>query len=367
MGEVQGVASDDGRDHRPDVYEEDGRWVFRASSFGSCERNLVRQAIGHEPSSAPEFMLGKYDESAALEGPILRALEEQYGWRVMRPAELPMYDFDDTGQFTLELPVTGGVIRCHPDAIAKCYRLDGVAQGGGKERPWKLGEQRVVEVKALSAKSAPFDLSKNLNYWWQFAIEMAVTKRKGIYVVGWKDEDGELIRDAQGKVRLNVGWYSDPPETLVAIKKRARRLVGLINAALAGDGLPECDVKQYPCGFYAEHEGGVWAKPALEELDVPDTVYAVIDDIAALTAEAKIVKEKLDDRKAVLLEVLRQEGKDAGEYKVGEYKVTRVQRKGQRRYDWGAMADAGYPVEDYMTIGKPSDYVTVEEISHGDE
>lgn len=355
MGEGERVA-----DHRPDVYEEDGKWVFRASSFGGCERNLVRQAIGHTPADAPEFMLGKYEESAALEEPILRALEEQYGWRVMRPAELPMYQFDETGQATLELPVTGGVIRCHPDAIVKCYRLDGV--DAKSDRPWKLGDQRVVEVKALSAKSAPFDLSKNLNYWWQFAIEMAVTKRKGIYVVGWKDENGELVRDQSGKIRLNVAWYSDPPETLVAIKKRAKRLVGLINAALEGDGLPECDVKQYPCGFWSEHEGGVWKKEELEELAVPDTVLAVIDDIATLTAEAKVVKEHLDDRKAVLLEVLKQEGKEPGEYKAGKYKVTRVQRKGQRKYDWGAMKDAGYPVEDYMTIGKPSDYVTVEEI-----
>lgn len=365
MGEVQGVASDDGRDHRPDVYEEDGRWVFRASSFGGCERNLVRQAIGHEPSSAPEFMLGKYDESAALEGPILKALEEQYGWRVMRPAELPMYDFDDTGQATLELPVTGGVIRCHPDAIAKCYRLDGVAQGGGKERPWKLGDQRVVEVKALSAKSAPFDLSKNPNYWWQFAIEMAVTKRKGIYVVGWKDENGELVRDAQDNIRLNVAWYSDPPETLVAIKKRAKRLTGLISRYLDGDGLPECDVKQYPCGFWSEHEGGVWAKPELEELD--DEIERLATVIAELKTGLDADTKVYNLLRANLLTALTERDKGAGEYKAGKYKVTRVVKNGRRSYDYKAMADAGYPIENYMTIGRGSDYVTVEELSHGDE
>lgn len=364
MGEVQGVASDDGRDHRPDVYEEDGKWVFRASSFGGCERNLVRQAIGHNPADAPEFMLGKYEESAALEEPILRALEEQYGWRVMRPAELPQYQFDDTGQATLELPVTGGVIRCHPDAIAKCYRIDGL--NSNTSRPWKLGDQRVVEVKALSVKSAPFDLGKNLNYWWQFAIEMAVTRRKGIYVVGWKDEDGELVRDAQGNIRLNVAWYSDPPESLVVIKKRAKRLVGLINAALDGDGLPECDVKQYPCGFYAEHEGGVWAKPELEEIEDES-----IEELAVLiNMEKDLISERTkvyDELRAKLHAALVEMEKEAGEYKVGGFKVTRVQRKGQRRYDWGAMRDAGYPVEDYMTIGRGSDYVTVEEIGDGDE
>lgn len=363
MGDVQGVASEDGRDHRPDVYEEDGRWVFRASSFGGCERNLVRQAIGHEPAEAPEFMLGKYDESAALEGPILKALEEQYGWRVMRPAELPQYQFDDTGQFALELPVTGGVIRCHPDAIAKCYRIENATIG---QQPWKLGDQRVVEVKALSVKSAPFDLSKNLNYWWQFAIEMAVTKRKGIYVVGWKDENGELIRSEDGKVRLTVAWYSDPPETLVAIKKRAKKLVGAINAALEGDGLPECDVKQYPCGFWSEHEGGVWAKPELEELD-PDRLGVIVPAIAAAKRSMEVEKERYDTMRAQLLDILKEMEKEPGEYKAGKYKVTRVAKNGRRSYDYAAMKDAGYPVEDYMTIGRGSDYVTVEEISHGDE
>lgn len=361
MGDVQGVASEDGRDHRPDVYEEDGRWVFRASSFGGCERNLVRQAIGHEPGPAPEFMLGKYEESAALEEPILRALEEQYGWRVMRPAELPQYQFDDTGQATLELPVTGGVIRCHPDAIAKCYRIENATIG---QQPWKLGDQRVVEVKALSVKSSPFDLSKNLNYWWQFAIEMAVTKRKGIYVVGWKDENGELIRSEDGKVRLTVAWYSDPPETLVAIKKRAKRLVSAINAALEGDGLPECDVKQYPCGFWSEHEGGVWAKPELEELD--DQIAELAFEVFELASTAKFADDNLKEAKTALHAALLEREKEAGSYRAGPFKVTRVVKNGRRSYDWGAMKDAGYPVEDYMTIGRGSDYVTVEEIGEVD-
>lgn len=359
MGAEERVA-----DHRPDVYEEDGRWVFRASSFGGCERNLVRQAIGHEPAEAPEFMLGKYEESAALEEPILRALEEQYGWRVMRPAELPMYDFDETGQFTLELPVTGGVVRCHPDAIAKCYRIDGNVRFQDAGVAWKLGDQRVVEVKALSVKSSPFDLSKNLNYWWQFAIEMAVTKRKGIYVVGWKDEDGELVRDAQGKIRLNVAWYSDPPETLVAIKKRAKKLVGAINAALAGDGLPECDVKQYPCGFWSEHEGGVWAKPELEELD--DQIAELAFEVFELASTAKYATDNLNEAKAALHRALLEREKDAGSYRAGPFKVTRVVKNGRRSYDYKAMADAGYPIENYMTIGRGSDYVTVEEIGDGE-
>lgn len=346
-------------DHRPDVYEEDGKWVFRASSFGGCERNLVRQAIGHNPADAPEFMLGKYEESAALEEPILRALEEQYGWRVMRPAELPQYDFDDTGQATLELPVTGGVIRCHPDAIAKCYRIDGL--NSNTSRPWKLGDQRVVEVKALSVKSAPFDLGKNLNYWWQFAIEMAVTRRKGIYVVGWKDEAGELVRHEDGRVRLSVAWYDNPPETLLAIKKRAAMLTRAINDAIDGRGLPECDVKQYPCGFWSEHEGGVWEKPELEEIDDQRII-----DLATRADTEKYLMEQhkveYDRLRTELHAALLEMDKPAGEYRAGGYKVTRVVKNGRRSYDTARMADDGVPIDQYVKYGRGSDYVTVEEI-----
>lgn len=355
--------SDDTRaaDHRPDVYEENGQWVYRASSFGGCVRNLVRQAIGHTPADAPEFMLGKYEESAALEKPILDALSEQLGWRVMRPAELPQYReaMDDSGQFALELPVSGGVVRCHPDAIAKCYRLDGVNGKSTDDLPWKLGDKRVVEVKALSVKSAPFDLSKNPNYWWQFAIGMAVTRLPGIYVVGWKDENGELVRQ-DGKIRLSVAWYDKPPETLLAIKKRASMLTKAINAALDGDGLPECDVKQYPCGFWSEHEGGVWAKPELEEL--PDSIFNLASDVLYLKAEMEGYKTQLDKAKEKLHEALLELDKPAGDYRVGNYKVTRVVRAGSARYDYKAMRDAGYDVDAYKSVGKGSDYVTVEEL-----
>jgi len=356
MGEEERVA-----DHRPDVYEENGQWVYRASSFGGCVRNLVRQAMGHEPSSAPEFMLGKYDESAALEKPILDALSEQYGWRAMRSAELPQYReaLDDSGQFALELPVSGGVVRCHPDAIAKCYRLDNV---DGRTKPkWSLGEQRVVEVKALSAKSAPFDLFKNPNYWWQFAIEMAVTRRKGIYVVGWKDEAGELVRHEDGRVRLSVAWYDNPPETLLAIKKRAAMLTRTINDALDGRGLPECDVKQYPCGFWSEHEGGVWAKPELEEIDDQRII-----DLATRADTEKYLMEQhkveYDRLRTELHAALLEMDKPAGDYRVGNYKVSRVVKNGRRSYDTARMADDGVPIDQYVKYGKGSDYVTVEEL-----
>lgn len=169
----------------------------------------------------------------------------------------------------------------------------------------------------------------------------------------------------QGNIRLNVAWYTEPPETLVAIKKRAKRLVGLISGYLDGDGLPECDVKQYPCGFYAEHEGGVWAKPELEELD--REIAELAFEVHELASTAKFADENLKEAKAALHAALLEREKEAGAYRAGPFKVTRVVKNGRRSYDYAAMKDAGYPVEDYMTIGKPSDYVTVEELNDGGE
>ena len=350
----------DTADHRPDVYYEptaDGgeTRVYRASSFGNCEQNLVRQALGHTAGDAPEWMLEKYKESAGLEDQILDALADQYGWRAMRPAELPQYEVDASGQFALELPVSGGVVRCHPDAIAKCYRLDGVMSG--KELPWQLGDRRVVEVKALSAKSSPFDLSKYPYYVWQFSIEMAVTRLPGIFVVAWKDEDGELVVE-NGKPRLSIGWYSEPPKTLLDIKKRAGRLGQLIRDAEEGKGIPPCDVKQFPCGFWAEHDGGVWG-----EAEVPETDDAALLHLAEQCAVEKermeFAKEMYDKLRADLLARMAELGLEET-VMAGDVKVTRVRKAGRVTYDYRAMKDAGLEIGGYAKTGKASEYVTVE-------
>lgn len=354
-----GTEEVDAADHRPDVYYEGETRVYRASSFGNCEQNLVRTALGHTPGDAPEWMQGKYKESAAHEGTILKALEEQYGWRAMRPAELPAYEVDASGQFALELPVTGGVVRCHPDAIAKCYRVEKTNAG---DPLWQLGDKRVVEVKALSVKSSPFDLSKYPYYVWQFSIEMAVTRLPGIFVVAWKDEDGELVLK-DGKVRLDIGWYSKPPKTLLDIKKRAARIGQLITDAEQGRGLPPCDVKQFPCGYWSEHEGGVWEKPELEELPS--------ERIGVLVSTIALEKERMDNSKTIydsmrqeLLTILEDMGKGPGSYSAndGKYKVTVVQKAGRVTYDYKAMKDAGLEIGDYAKTGRASEYVTVEEV-----
>ena len=51
---------------RPNVRQrDDGRWEFRASSLGSCDRALVMEALGQTPEPPPEHVQKGMDEGAA--------------------------------------------------------------------------------------------------------------------------------------------------------------------------------------------------------------------------------------------------------------------------------------------------------------
>jgi hypothetical protein len=345
-------------DHRPDVYEEDGQRVYRASSFGSCESALVRHALGHTPGPPPAFMLDKFEESAKLEAPILDALSEGYGWASLRPAELRLEwgEVDGTGQLVSELKVPGGIIRCHPDAIAKCYRIKKVR--GRDDLPYKLGDNRVVEVKALKSGS---NAATMRNYQWQFAIEMAATKLPGIFVTGWKDDNGELeIDEETGLPRLTVAYYSKPPFSLGEIKLRARRLDQLIRAAEEGDGLPPCDYKMFPCGFWADHpDDGIWAKAEVPE---DDGVANLLEGYGDALARLDNAKAEVDGYKAKLHQYVvtaEIEGKVAG----GGWTVERIVRKGSVTVDRKAAEAAGLELGPYLKTGKGSDYVKIEKVA----
>ena len=71
-GEFDDEPVDHAADHRPDVYREDGLWVFRASSLGNCEANLIRQALGQTPEPPPAKMLEAFAQGNTNE-PIITA------------------------------------------------------------------------------------------------------------------------------------------------------------------------------------------------------------------------------------------------------------------------------------------------------
>ncbi|MEK9665145.1 MAG: hypothetical protein VW082_11065, partial [Candidatus Nanopelagicales bacterium] len=57
---------------RPNVRQrDDGRWEFRASSLGSCDRALVMEALGQTPEPPPDHVQKGMDEGTASEHLIL--------------------------------------------------------------------------------------------------------------------------------------------------------------------------------------------------------------------------------------------------------------------------------------------------------
>ncbi len=341
-------AFDDLGDHRPDIYWEDQRRVFRASSFGSCDSYLIRVGLGQTPAPPPENIAAKMADSSRLEAPLLKRLSEQEGWRMLTPVQLRAQwgtVQPETGQLEVELAVPGGIIRCHPDAIAKCYRA------ATSETRFAVGDHRVVEAKAMRAGSGD-PLAKNPNYPWQVAIEMAATKLPMLFAVGWKTAEGELTDDP-----ITVHYIDTPPHSLGEIKVRARQIQAAIDAAEIG----ACTRKMWPCGFWMEHdtETGIWAEKDTEELDgVTPEFDKLVADWARIDEEVRELAKERDRLKSEVLEVMRERGV-VGTRRAGGIVFKRVV-EATSRLDKDALKRDGVDVDRYYVAGNGKDFVQLE-------
>ena len=248
-------------DNRASTYDEEGERIWRASSFGNCAQNLVRTALGQTPAAYPENIRKAMDFGTDNEIEVLSAMNA-YGWKVFDHEDLQNKmnhagTLDRTGQLVCDLRVPGGYIRCHPDGVVRCFR-DKVGSD-------LVGVEAGLEIKILKEGSWAKPIEKR-EYAWQVAIERAVLKLPVLFVVAWKEDDP----DNEGQTRL---IWEDREGVLVPkctmmlvrdgysrsdITRRAVMLNKMVRDAEEGRGLPPCDVKQWPCGFYQEHSGGIW-------------------------------------------------------------------------------------------------------------
>ena len=183
-------------DKRPDTYVEGDTRYWRASSLGACDRSLVLGALGHDKAPAPEWLQKAWAEGTAAEDEVLGTARKAGGWKSLVPEEVKDQwgTVDVTGQVLCELDVgtykgERQVIRCHPDDLV-------VKHTSWVEDRDDVGVERVVEAKFLrhgshrdarAAMDTPF-------YSWQTSVEMAATGMGLLWVVGWKGDDGELVR-----------------------------------------------------------------------------------------------------------------------------------------------------------------------------
>lgn len=305
-------------DNRPNVYWEGKKLIIRASALGRCMGELVRTGIGMEPAPAPEDMKRRWAEGVVAEPQILEWLRGQ-GLKVSN-------DGPDN-QLELEISVGNVVLRCHPDGVA-------VKVGEDSFPEWA----RVIEAKALrpSMRAKPFP-----PYDWQMSAEMAASGLPGLWVYGEKGEDGQLT----GK--FEIVEQDEPVYSLTNIKKRLLA----IYKAVCSNTVPECDWKQYPCGFYREEDsacgqkGKADGKHELPELPVPESV---VQAYVVAKRVAEDAKKDYDEAQKHLKKMLL-DGAESG-YRIGQQLVA-TKKPGRKSYDYKAMTKDGVELDKYAKVG----------------
>lgn len=287
---------------RPNVRQrDDGRWEFRASSLGSCDRALVMEALGQTPEPPPEHVQKGMDEGIEAEQALLRHGDVgAAGWgRCETDETLALYatslhkSRDGDTQMYLELEVGGGVVTCHPDGLYVATR--------GED----IGTFRVAEVKFLRGgwtKTMDEFWDHRESYRWQAGVEMVGTKLPMLYLIGHKDDDGEIVG-------VRVETIDTPPVTRGQIAKRVAGLVKLIEA----EQVPDCSYAMYPCGFWRDgHEGQkVWVKDErVLEVDIPlgKKIKKAAMKYQAAKNEERFAKKQKDMFRDELMGLLEQAG-----------------------------------------------------------
>lgn len=346
-------------DTRASTYVEDGTRIWRASSFGYCEEYLVRVATGQTPSAPPANIVAAMEKSSEHEPDILAELGKR-GWRLFDHHDLStkmnhagVLD-PKTGQLECELAVPKGVIRCHPDGIAECFAVKTDVTA------YDLEQRVVVEVKALRKGSWANPLEKE-GYAWQGSIEAAVTGLPLLFVVAWKDEDGELCYDGED-LDLTISYVEKLPHSKGEIIGRTARLNKKIRDYEDGKGLPGCDFKMWPCGFWQEHdvsEGSIWNKDVAE---LPADVEPSIRGWAYKWQDAKERADKAGKDKSAaskkLMELLEKAGVEAGDKVAGQGFEYSVVESRSTKYDDAAAKKDGVDLSKYK-VSTPYTFVKV--------
>lgn len=270
-------------DDRPSAYHEDGTIILRASSLGSCTRDLVGLLLGHDPLPTPPDLQARFDAGSAAEPHILKRVE-QLGW---------VFDEDRKqaeGELRL-LPAGDGVpavvVRFHPDGVAMLPN-------------WKA--DYVVECKAL-APSTWKDAQRHgtgslFGYDWQLSVMMHAYKLPGVWVALQKDVDADGVVTYEGE--LHIEYVTKAPRGMGELMRRAKR----VRDGYLDGVMPDCDSpNQYPCPLlYLRPEKDAVERDMadVEDEDEFETLAAEYDVLTMVVAtgtkadkDRKQVKERL--------------------------------------------------------------------------
>jgi hypothetical protein len=300
-------------DDRPIVYEENGVWVYRASSVGVSIRELVAARLGYPPLPPPEYLRKAAAAGNRYESIVKSRLGER-GWII------------DSEQPTIEIPIEGGtgplLIRGHLDG-------DRVQVNG-----YPLA---MLEVKSMSARVwerwhvegfAGFG-----TYAAQIAAYMHGTGRPAWYVVVNRDDDD---------VELDIQFLEEPPVSWYEVMGRV-----LLSDHYAAQGeLPPCDrPSPYTCPYdhLCDHR-----LPLFAELESGEE--ETIARLAAEYEEARRIKGEVESNIKGIQEEIRltlgdRDAVEAGGWKVTDREVERASIDKVRLAQF--LKEHGHRIEDF--------------------
>lgn len=329
--DLDGVAAVD----KPSVYEEDGRWVYRASSLLNCNNALLAARLGLTGAQPPDDMQARYDEGHRQEPVILGQLESDYGFKVYGH------------QQEVEIKVGSALIRGHVDALAELTGVRVTSFDGREDFRGELGASlfdgklAVVDAKALAP--AGFDLwaqhkfEKYLYYLWQQAVYLYGLDWDAIVMAVKNKVTGELRADL-----FSRRWYEErlPKSTLLGRVLWVEREARKGPAALFEN---QCSPKQFPCPFYKLHPDS--AKAPVAKVD-DETDIAKIEESAKEHDRLKaVIKQAETDLAAVDKTVTGLFGNKVATVR-SEWATISTYYSGGSATDWDAIANlADMPVD----------------------
>ncbi len=315
-------------DHRPNVYQDGSRLVFRASSLGHCDKSLIAAGLGEEGSEPPASIRGKWDESQGLEAEVIRqGLEWAHEVLGMKAKLLqPNIRADAAGLGNLK-PMGGqwGFDLTLPSDVAIRGHLDGAALVYESKEGWSPGAKRfVIEAKAYgddywdAYRNNP-DSPKFVDNWVQWDLYRYMSGLPGLYIVGHKQK-GKIID-------VSCKWHEYPVNEQ-RITDLAMRAMALTKQIRAGE-LPEtCSRTMWPCPFWWMHEG-----VEVEQLDeIEDAeLEQMLTNYAEWQVLLKNAQTETKDLKQAIAERVGSKKAKVGKWRVNvyhsEYPAKTVERK----------------------------------------
>lgn len=297
--------------------------------------------MGVDADQAPDWLQERYEEGKDLEDDIIEKGLALDGWAALSREELVEYGFtvDELGQIELviKVPTFDGefaYVVCHPDGLATNA----------------AGELAVVEAKSASPDYAKV-VRRELPpfYAWQVSVESVGTSHvtdapEVLLLIGEKLANEDRSEVALGGVTCD---YIPPPYSRGQIIKRVREVE---RYAREGE-VPFCEYRQYPCGYFTDHDevnDPLWREEIVDppDEDVEKFDYAVDDYSVLHEAEKEIKKDKKAAAK-VIAEFMDRWGAKGKKSRSKGRVVTDVVQKRQGNVDVGRLlSDKGIELSD---------------------